>query len=73
MNHEINIIGEPCKSNKPPLGLIPADVFYRDKKIERFHDIVYTITNYMNANKSINLDWIKEYNELLQELSIYLH
>jgi len=58
--------------NKPPLGLIPKDVFFRDLKIERLEQIKKVVSNYMISNNRIKLEWIEEYNELLDELRIYL-
>jgi hypothetical protein len=57
---------------KPPLGILPKDVFFRDIKIERFEQIKRTISNYMISNMVVKIEWIEEYNELLGELRNYL-
>lgn len=51
---------------KPPLGLIPKKFYYERIKAERFNDVCEAITRYYNAGMKINIEWIEEYNELVE-------
>ena len=46
---------------KPPLGLTPKWV--RDK--ERFYEICAALSRYYNAGKKIPIEWVEEYNSLV--------
>ena len=53
---------------KPPLGLIPKrfhDVFFERVKEERLNKVREAIARYYNAGLKINIEWIEEYNELV--------
>jgi hypothetical protein len=47
---------------KPPLGLTPKWV--RDK--ERFDEICAALSRYYNAGKKIPIEWVEEYNSLVE-------
>jgi hypothetical protein len=47
---------------KPPLGLVPKWV--RDK--ERFDEICAALSRYYNAGKKIPIEWVEEYNSLVE-------
>lgn len=49
---------------KPPLGLMPKKV--HDQK--RFTDVRDAIARYCEAGLEINIEWIIEYNQLIQSL-----
>ncbi len=50
---------------KPPLGLIPK-IFHDERvKAERFNEVCEAIARYYDAGLKINIEWIVEYNELV--------
>lgn len=53
---------------KPPLGLKPKQLHYETVRIERFKEVCGAITRYANTGMEINIEWIKEYNELIQSI-----
>lgn len=56
---------DKLNSIKPPLGLMPREFHEKDVKIKRFNAVCGAIARYYTANLEINLDWVKEYNELI--------
>lgn len=57
----------------PPIGLIPKR-FYIDRcNVERFNDVCGAISRYYNAGLKINIEWIKEYNELVELVGKHCH
>lgn len=48
--------------DKPPLGLKPKSVIDKD----RMYDIVSAVSRYFAANKKIPIEWIEEYNQLVE-------
>jgi len=59
------------KVKKPPLGLMPKDIWEYESKQDRFTEVRGAIYRYLNDGKSLNLDWINEYNELSKYLEMY--
>lgn len=59
-----NQINSP-ENKKPPLGIIPKKFHEENTKIKRFNDICGAITRYYNGGFKINIEWIIEYNELI--------
>lgn len=51
---------------RPPLGLIPKKFYDERMKVERFNEVCGAITRYYNAGLKINIEWIEEYNELVE-------
>ena len=49
-------------TNKPPLGLTPKWII----QTERYYEICGAISRYYNAGKKIPIEWIEEYNELVE-------
>jgi len=47
---------------RPPLGLIPKDIW----KWQRLQAINEAIERYVNSNMEIPDEWIEEYNELIK-------
>ena len=47
---------------KPPVGLTPKQIYF-DKRLE---DVVEAINRYIFARKKVPVDWINEYNDLLE-------
>jgi hypothetical protein len=52
------------QNDKPPLGLMPK----RFVQKVRFIEICEAIRRYYMASKKIPLEWIEEYNELVEEV-----
>lgn len=51
---------------RPPLGLIPKKFHYERVKVERFNEVCGAIARYYDAGMKINIEWIEEYNELVE-------
>jgi hypothetical protein len=49
-------------NNKPPLGLMPHSVFL----LRRLEEIFEAIERYYQANMQIPVEWITEYNLLIE-------
>jgi hypothetical protein len=47
---------------RPPLGLVPK--FVRQK--ERYYEVCGAIARYYDAGKKIPIEWVEEYNELVE-------
>ena len=52
-------------AKKPPLGITPKTIHQEMVKKERFGDLQRAITRYLENGLPINIEWIKEYNELI--------
>jgi hypothetical protein len=52
-------------STKPPLGLIPKTIHDNLVKVERFKEVCGAIARYYDARLMIKIEWIEEYNELV--------
>ena len=50
------------KQTKPPLGLMPHSVFL----LRRLEEIFQAIERYYEANMQIPIEWIEEYNLLIE-------
>lgn len=50
---------------QPPLGIMPKDIYYKIVALERLKGLKEAIANYYNANLPIDIEWVKEYNELI--------
>lgn len=55
--------------SRPPLGLIPKNFFYKRVESERFNEVCGAISRFYNAGKPIKLEWINEYNELVERIN----
>jgi hypothetical protein len=53
---------------KPPIGLIPKEFHNNMVKTERFNEVCGAISRYYNAGLKINIEWINEYNELIDAM-----
>ena len=65
---QLNISAISGNAIEPPLGLIPKrfhDVFFERVKEERLNKVRGAIARYYNAGLKINIEWIEEYNELV--------
>jgi hypothetical protein len=51
---------------KPPLGLIPKRFNDERVKVERFNEVCGAIARYYDAGFKIKIEWIEEYNELVE-------
>jgi hypothetical protein len=56
-------------STKPPLGLIPKRFYDQRVKVERFNEVCGAIARYYDARLKIRIEWIEEYNELVDYLN----
>jgi hypothetical protein len=56
-------------STKPPLGLIPKRFYDQRVKVERFNEVCGAIARYYDARLKIKIEWIEEYNELVDYLN----
>lgn len=67
MNTETSNSGRSSEV-KVPIGLTPKK--YHDKKVnsERFNDVREAISRYYDAGLKIDIEWIEEYNELIDSL-----
>jgi division protein CdvB (Snf7/Vps24/ESCRT-III family) len=59
---------ESIKKVKPPIGLTPKEVHDKLSKIERFDEVKDAIYRYLEAGLKINIEWIQEYNELIDSI-----
>jgi len=57
MKPEINII-------KPPLGIYPHHLWISD----RICEILCAIDRYIKDGKAIPIEWVEEYNKLIEEV-----
>ena len=56
-------------STKPPLGLIPKRFYDQRVKVERFNEVCGAIARYYDARLKIKIEWIEEYNEIVDYLN----
>jgi len=56
-------------STKPPLGLIPKRFYDQRVKVERFNEVCTAIARYYDARLKIKIEWIEEYNELVDYMN----
>ena len=54
---------------KPPLGLIPKRFYDQRVKVERFNEVCGAIARYYDARLKIKIEWIEEYNELVDYMN----
>ena len=48
---------------KPPLGIIPAKLFYET----RIEELKQAMRRRVDADMSVPLEWVEEYNELIRK------
>lgn len=51
-----------------PLGIIPKKLFYEKIQQERFEQLCRVLAQYFNSRKKIKVEWIEEYNELIEKM-----
>ncbi len=56
-----NFMERPVES---PLGIIPKNMW----KKQRLKELRDTIDRYLEANQRVPIEWIEEYNELLEDI-----
>jgi hypothetical protein len=56
-------------STKPPLGLRPKILYDDLVKVERFNEVCGAIARYYDARLKIKIEWIEEYNELVDYMN----
>ena len=62
-SHKLYVRGSAIK---PPLGFIPENIHDKLITVERFNEVCGTIARYYDAGLKINIEWIEEYNELVE-------
>ncbi len=62
----LSVGGVSSSAIKPPLGLIPKKFHNERVKAERFNEVCGAIARYYDAGLKINIEWIEEYNELVE-------
>ncbi len=58
---------------EPPLGLMPKKFHDERVKVERFNEVCGAIARYYDAGLKINIEWIEEYNELVECVGKHYH
>lgn len=58
-----------CK--RPPIGVLPKYLFEEKVKVERFNDVCGAISRYYNEGLKIDIAWVEEYNELVDDIRKY--
>ena len=53
---------------KPPIGLTPKRFYEERVRVERFNQVCGAISRYYNAGLQINIEWIEEYNDLVESV-----
>lgn len=53
---------------KPPLGLTPKKIHDERVKTERFNEVCGAISRYYDAVLKIDIEWIEEYNDLVEQI-----
>jgi hypothetical protein len=51
---------------KPPIGLLPQDLADERARSARRNDIREAIDRYLHANWPVPIEWLKEWNELIE-------
>lgn len=64
---------EETKSSKPPLGLMPKKIHDLRVNTKRLNEVRGAIARYYDAGLKINVEWIEEYNELIESVGNYYH
>ena len=59
---------QPC-NKKPPIGLTPKNIHDEKVNLKRFTEVYEAIERYYGAGLKINVEWIEEYNELLDVIA----
>jgi hypothetical protein len=54
---------------KARLGLIPKRFYDQRVKVERFNEVCGAIARYYDARLKIKIEWIEEYNELVEYMN----
>lgn len=62
---DMECIGTEKQSKRPPLGIMPKDIFRKKVDQERLGSLQDVIARYYNADLPIKIEWIEEYNELI--------
>jgi hypothetical protein len=56
---------------KPPLGLMPRKLHSERVNTERYNEVCAAIARYVDARLKINIEWIEEYNDLVELVDNY--
>lgn len=64
--NELKKQNEITEKKLKPIGLIPIEIYERNLKIKRYEDVCAAISAYYQEGLKIDMEWIKEHNELLE-------
>lgn len=53
---------------KPPIGIIPREIYLEKTRLERHEEVVAAITRYMTAMQPVPIEWIHEHNQYVNEV-----
>jgi len=71
---ELEFIGddrpEIRETTKPPIGLLPKELYIIETDQKRFKDVSSAIERYLKAELKIDPKWVEEYNELIYLMNI---
>jgi len=51
---------------KPPIGLMPKTIHDERVNRDRLNEVRSAITRYIDAGLKVSVEWIEEYNELIE-------
>jgi hypothetical protein len=63
-----NIIDPNMDFIKPPIGLLPKNIHDERVNTDRLIEVRGAITRYLDAGLKVSVEWIEEYNELVERL-----
>jgi len=55
-----------CNKERPPLGVIPREIYWEDQNQKRKDDLKGAVIRYAENTLKIPLEWIEEYNYLVE-------
>ena len=58
---------------RPPIGLTPKKFHDERVRLDRFNDVCGAIARYYSDGRKIDIEWILEYNELIDAVSKHYH
>jgi len=67
-NKEVSLRIKVRVWKRPPLGLIPKEIYNKNNKVTRFNEVCGAISRYYNEGLQIPINWVEEYNELVDNI-----
>ncbi|MEI7723457.1 MAG: hypothetical protein WCK09_00275 [Bacteroidota bacterium] len=62
---------DDVNSERPPIGIMPRNVFEYMIKDQRFAELSNTISRFLSFGRLIPIAWLTEYNELIEYLRLH--